>query len=322
VIEEVQTKGTIDRTALFSRLDSITPRGGTDFGIALSKAISLLSASRNKDRNQRIILLTDANPTAGASIEEIRAMSEDAFTASNRRLGVTYCGIGLSFDAASCAKLTQAHGTTVSSISNSAELKQVLMAEFNYLVSPVAFDVRVGFSSSDYSISAVFGGDEDCLRRDSFLEFRTMTASAVGAEGVKGSVLIIHLKPSGSPIVGRSSVRFTIDLTPAGKQSPEHQEHEYFLNSEPIPLTEKAFALSVYYRTLREMLPQPNVRKEFFTVDESATLIKLKEFLQSRPEEIRVSLCNEIKMVDQLIANHCEGQRPPEVAVALQLHGI
>jgi hypothetical protein len=116
------------------------------------------------------------------STEEIRVMSENAFTASNCRFGVTYCGISLSFDVASCAELTRAHGTTISSIGNSAELNQVLMAELNFLVSPVAFDVHVSLSSSDYSISAVFAGDDDCLRRDSLLEFRTMIASAVGIE--------------------------------------------------------------------------------------------------------------------------------------------
>jgi hypothetical protein len=124
-----------------------------------------------------------------------------------------YCGIDLSFDAASCAELTRAHGTIIFNISNSVELNHVLMVELNYLVSPVVFDVCVSLLSSDYSISAVFGGDNDCMRRDSLLNFRTMTASAVRVEGVKGSVLIIHLTPS----IGRPSVRATINSTPFGK---------------------------------------------------------------------------------------------------------
>jgi hypothetical protein len=172
-------------------------------------------------------------------------MSENAITASSCRLGMTYCGTDSSFAAASCVELTRVHVTTISS--NSVELNQILMAELNCLVWPSAFDVRVSLSSSDCSICAVFGGDDDCLRCHSLLEFRTMTASAVGTEGVKGSLLINHLTPTGSLSVGRRSVRVTIDFTPFGTQSREYQEHEYFLNGEPAPLAEKAFPLSVSY---------------------------------------------------------------------------
>jgi Ca-activated chloride channel family protein len=175
-IVDLKSKSDIDRTALFSGLDRIEPRGGTDFGIGLSSAIEMLQTSKIANRNQRIIFLTDAVPTLGSSTTALAERTEEAFVASNGLRGVTYCGSGLSFDAAACAELSRARSVSIYGISTSTELDHMLTSEFNYLVSPVAFDVRVGFSSSDYSISDVIGAERDCIRSDALLQFRTLSA--------------------------------------------------------------------------------------------------------------------------------------------------
>lgn len=308
ILEPLKKKSAIDHDSLFAQLDVIEARGGTDFGLGLAAAITMFKQFGRPNRNQRIIFLTDAGPTVGASADAIRDLTETAFTTSNGHLGVTYCGIGLSLDAATCAELCRAHNVSITSISDSAELEETLTTDFNYLVTPIAFDVRVGLTSDDYSVSAVFGGDSDCMRGDSLLEFRTFVASAVGAEGVKGSVLIIHLNPRPTMSQGRAAVRISIDFTPFGTQQVEHQENEYLLSDQAGPLTLKAFALSVYYRTLKEILPETNVRKDLFTLEETTMLVKLRDFMKALPSETAVRLEKEIGLVDQLIMNHTSDQ--------------
>jgi uncharacterized protein YegL len=151
-VQDLKTKNEINWNDVFSRLDGIEPRGGTDFGIGLSAAITMLKRSANGSRNQRIIFLTDAIPTVGTSETSITGRTEAAFIESHGFIGVTYCGIGLSFDASACAELSRARNTSIYCMSTSEELNHMLTSEFNYLVSSVALDVRVGFSSSDYSI--------------------------------------------------------------------------------------------------------------------------------------------------------------------------
>jgi hypothetical protein len=82
----------------------------------------------NKNPNQRIIFLTDAIPTVGVSTPKIREMAEKAFVKSRGRLGVTYIGIGLSFNAATCAELWRAHSTSVSSINDLSELEEIWLS--------------------------------------------------------------------------------------------------------------------------------------------------------------------------------------------------
>jgi hypothetical protein len=306
IIEEVKPKGAIDRETLFQRLNEISPRGGTDCGLGLSAAFTRLQAATHQDRNQRIFFLTDACLTAGASTNAIREMTETAFQASNGRLGVTYWGIGLSFDAAVCAELTRAHSASISSINNYAELYHILHAEFNYQVSPPAFDIHIGISSSDYVIAEVYGGDSDCREGDSLLEFRTYTASEAGAEGVKGSVLIIYLNPLGQAVGDRTSISISIDWTRSGGGDREHRSSDYFLNDEPLSVTEKAYALSTYYRTVRAMLPEKGERKIAFTGEDAAKLRILEGFLKNQRPDLTVQLAKEIKIVEDLIAKHCE----------------
>jgi hypothetical protein len=62
IIEEVKPKGTVDREGLFPRLDTVELRGTTNSGLRLSVAMSMLQCCSNKERNQRILFLTDACP--------------------------------------------------------------------------------------------------------------------------------------------------------------------------------------------------------------------------------------------------------------------
>jgi hypothetical protein len=312
VIEEMKPKSAIGRQQLFSRLDEIEPRGKTDFGLGLSVAISMFQNCSDKARNQRILFLTDACPTAGDSIETIREMAEKAFVESNGHLGVSYWGIGLSFDQKVCAELSRAHSTSVSSLSTSAELQEILTKEFNYLVSPSGFDVRIGLKSEDFEIAEVYGGDSDCQKSGSVLEFRTLMGSAVGVEGVKGAAVIIHLSPLREIVGRRSSVEIWFEWKPFGEMESERKSFEYFLNEEATLVTEKAYALSVYYQTMLKVLPESNVRKDEFTQEEEVMLRKLQRFLKSQRNEILIRIENEVKIVDNLIVKHCKTQEVTE----------
>jgi hypothetical protein len=117
------------------------------------------------------------------------------------------------------------------------------------------------------------------------------------------------LEPLRKDVGKRSSVEIWIEWTPFGAVEVQHQSYEYFLNDEPIAVTEKAYALSVYYRTLLKVLPERNVRKEDFTPEESSAITTLQGFLNGQRPEIKARMGSEIKIVDQLIANHCNNPR-------------
>jgi hypothetical protein len=300
----LRAKRAIDRGALFNRIDALTAGGTTNVELALRAAIKMIERSSNSRRNKRIVFLTDATPTEGRGVVFIRELSERAFVDSNDMIGITYIGIGLSFNAETTAELSRIHSSSVFAIGNWADLADLLTAEFNYLVSPIAFDIRITLSSLDYSISEVFGGDADCRKSAAVLSFRTITASSVRAAGVKGSVVVMHLTPRG--VAQRSLVHITVEYTPFGERRPVFQQQDYLLSDGPTPVTEKAYALSVYYRTLQNLLPAPSVTKNQFNWTEQWNLANLRDFLKSQSESIVAHFHAEISTVDSLIENYCE----------------
>jgi hypothetical protein len=253
------------------------------------------------------VFLTDATPTVGAGPNSLKTITEQAFIDWKGYLGVTYVGIGLSFDAKTSTELSHVHSTTIFSVSSPRELAD-MMNEFNYLVSPVAFDVRLGFSSSVYEIKSVYGGDDDARTDGGLIECRTMTASSVGPQGVKGSVLVIVLRPKDSvhnqELPSQSPITLSVKARLFGSEQEEHQKHQYVLRHDPNVVTEKAFALSVYFETLRSILPPQSVYKAEFTGKEMARLCKLQDFLREQRPEIARQLTHEQTMVDQLIRDH------------------
>jgi hypothetical protein len=82
------------------------------------------------------------------------------------------------------------------------------------------------------------------------------------------------------------------------------------VNNEPITVTEKVYALSVYYQTPLKVLPVRNVRKDEFTAEEAMILTKIQGFRKNQRTEIMVRIENEIKIVDSLIAKHYTNQMP------------
>jgi hypothetical protein len=78
IVETLKRKTSIDRERLFSELEGVTPRGGTNMEIGLSKAIEMMEMDPNSERNKRILFLTDACPNAGTDEHGLRGMAEQA----------------------------------------------------------------------------------------------------------------------------------------------------------------------------------------------------------------------------------------------------
>jgi hypothetical protein len=163
--------------------------------------------------------------------------------------------------------------------------------------------------SQDYGIDQVYGGDCDCQRSDSLMQFRTLITSSVDIEVVKDSGLIIDLNPFHPIVEGRCSNQILIEMISFVATEPERKSHEYSVKDQPIAVTEKAYALSAYHQTLLKVHPGRNDPKIEITADETMMLTRFQDFLKSQRTEIVVRIENEITMVDNFIAKHCPNPR-------------
>jgi Ca-activated chloride channel family protein len=301
IVEILKPKSEINQEQFVEKLETIDARGGTNMEIGMEKAIQMLLRDPNTQRNKRIIFITDDCPNIGKSEHGLREMAEQAFNESNGTLGITYIGVGLSFNATVSKELSKVKGTTIFSANSSTELKKTLVEDFNYIISPVAFDVSINLLSNGYAIETVYGTDADAAQSDKLLNFRTLTSSRISEEGVKGCAILIKLKetPKNDDDIS-PFLKVEIQYTPFRSVESERKVFvANFVHSDALAIR-KAIALSRYFDTLKELLPETSRGSLPFTNDDKAKLDQLKAFL-TQSNDIRHDLSIEIESLERLI---------------------
>jgi hypothetical protein len=301
VVGLLKAKGEVDRTELFEHLDLIKARGGTNMEIGMEAAIAMLKEDPHAERNKRIIFVTDDQPNIGRGAGGLREMAEAAFVESKGTLGVTYIGVGLSFNAAVSAELCKVRGTSVTTANSSSQLRKTLVEDFNYMVSPVAVDVEVSVNCPGFRIQAVYGCDEDAARPERMsLKFRTLTASALSPEGVQGGVILVKMEKTEAPADGAGTARVTIDFTPWKSEAREGLVSETPLVLSGSLATRKAIALSRYYDVMRETLPAEGDYRARLSDADKAKVTALKTYL-SGEEDVHRDLAPLIDALSKLL---------------------
>jgi len=185
--------------AIKGHIRELHSMGGTNLDAGLSLATTLLSGTREKSNDQyenRIIFMTDAMPNMGDT-------SDKAFLAriqdnAKARIYATIIGIGVDFNTALVDKITKARGANSYSVHSSTEFRKRLDAEFDYMVTPLVFDLSLAFQSAGFAIDAVYGSPEANAATGTLLRVNTLFPSPTNEEGARGGLILLRLKKTAS----------------------------------------------------------------------------------------------------------------------------
>jgi Ca-activated chloride channel family protein len=185
-----------DTKAIKDHVLELTPRGGTNWsegykeGMKLFDTITLDSAYEN-----RIIFITDAMPNRG----ELRKKGLFGMikSASEKKIYTSVIGVGVDFNNDLVEAVTKTKGANYFSIHSSKEFAKRLDKEFDYLVTPLVFDLKLSLDSSAYSIDSVYGAPKADIHNGKIFEVDTLFPSDSSNEGVKGGVILVKLKKTG-----------------------------------------------------------------------------------------------------------------------------
>jgi len=159
------------------------------------EAVGLLSPGIHglcRDRESRIIFLTDDMPNVGA-------VDGDDFLGmvgrvAERGIYTSLLGVGLDFNADVVEVMSKAKGAWFGSIKTSAEFRKRLDDEFDYMVTPLVFNLRLHLSSNAYTIDKVFGSPESDLSTGQLMRVNTLFPSTKNEHGeTKGGVVLLRL---------------------------------------------------------------------------------------------------------------------------------
>jgi len=197
---------TTDMDSIKEHILEIHPQGGTNMESGLNMATEMLAEYKdaNKDEYEnRIIFLTDAQPNTG------RLGRSDLTTITEKNAGnniyTTFIGVGLDFNTDLVESLTKVKGANYYSVHSSVDFKERMDEGFEYMVTPLVFDLKLTLESSDFEIEKVFGSPEANESTGELMKVNTLFPSKTEGGQTKGGIVLLKLKkktPEDAPIAG------------------------------------------------------------------------------------------------------------------------
>lgn len=138
----------IDKTKLIKTInEQIQARGMTALFAGLSKGINQLDKFLDKEKVNRVILLSDGEANVGPT--SVNQLSELAKIAAKKSIAVTTIGIGEGYNEALMAAIASYSDGNHAFVEKSSDLEAVFVREFKDVMSVVAQEVTVTITLND-----------------------------------------------------------------------------------------------------------------------------------------------------------------------------
>ena len=186
----------VDVGKLKEHVLEVQAQGGTNFEAGYSQGTSLFNESELEDSEEyenRIIVITDAMPNMGTTNRE--DLSKDIKENAEKGIYTTFVGVGVDFNTDVVECLSNTRGSNYYSVHSSEEFKKIMGEDFDYMVTPLVFDLKLKLDSDSFYIENVYGTDSRDYTDGTVLNVNTLFPSSSNSEGEsKGGIILLKLK--------------------------------------------------------------------------------------------------------------------------------
>ncbi|MFW5746436.1 MAG: VWA domain-containing protein [Nanoarchaeota archaeon] len=191
--------GTTDMQAIKDHILEIHQHGGTNMAAGMEEATKLFDDYLGADKGEyenRIIFLTDAMLNQGVHSEE----GLFGMTRGNADNGIhtTFIGVGVDFNTELVEEITKIRGANYYSVHSAEEFKTRMDDEFEYMVTPLVFDLGLRLDASGFEIEKVYGSPEADEATGQIMKVNTLFPSAREDGETKGGIVILKLRQIGN----------------------------------------------------------------------------------------------------------------------------
>ena len=144
----------LNKSSLIELIHSVNPGGKTNLYAGLEKGYELVSSILNQQFENRVILISDAGLNTGHTSESdnIQLVEKYAF----KGIGLTAIGMGENFNKSLIDAITSNYGGNYIFI-QSGEALQDHFSQFDFLVSPIAYNFRASLAIPGYRLTRAYG---------------------------------------------------------------------------------------------------------------------------------------------------------------------
>jgi Ca-activated chloride channel family protein len=195
VVEPLTKVGEKDLETLEDAILEIEEYSGTNMEAGMEKGTAAFGKYVEIDpseRENRIIFLTDAMPNLGETGESglLSILEENA----NQGIYTTFIGIGVDFNTELVEKITKVRGANYYSVHSASEFKERMDEEFDFMVTPLVFDILLRLDAPGYRIEKVYGSPEADEATGEIMKVNTLFPTKAEEGEVKGGIILIKLK--------------------------------------------------------------------------------------------------------------------------------
>lgn len=218
--------GDSDKTAIRNHILALKQRGGTNCSEGYKEGVKLFDEVALKgDFENRIIFLTDAMPNRGELTKnKLFGMAKEA---SAKGINTTFIGIGVDFNNDLVEAVSKTKGANYFSVHSSSEFAKLLDKEFDYMVTPLVYDLTLKLSSSNYSIEAVYGSPQADLTTGDVMKVNTLFPSANDGTATKGGVILVKLHKNKEAST-EQNLSLTVTYTDVEGNAQSHEQDASF----------------------------------------------------------------------------------------------
>jgi len=144
----------------------------------------------------RIVFLTDAMPNLGDTSEQGLL----GMTGGNADNGVytTFIGIGVDFNTELIEYITKIRGANYYSVHSAEQFEERMDDEFEYMVTPLVFDLRLALEGNGWEIEKVYGSPEADEATGELMKVNTLFPSKREEGETRGGLILLKLRKTSS----------------------------------------------------------------------------------------------------------------------------
>jgi Ca-activated chloride channel family protein len=246
-----------DMDRLFRDISYLEAGGATNLDAGMDLATSQFKGLREMssyEYENRVMILTDAEPNTG-DISSYGLMYNVKRNADSR-IYTTFIGVGVDFNSGLIDQITKVKGANYYSVHSYWHFRQRIEEEFEYMVTPLVFDLRLAFEADGWKIEKVFGSPEADAATGNLMYINTLfPAKSIDGEN-RGGIVVLKLAKTSFLSSARVSLKVSYEDrngrrdTSAAVVELDRKAPEYFDNTG----IHKAILLSRYAALLKNWM--------------------------------------------------------------------
>jgi len=190
--------GSTDMDAIKKHILDLEEQGGTYMEAGMEEGTKMLEEVSSSDPDtyeNRIIFITDAMPNIGDYSDEGlgRILADNA----DDRIYTSFVGVGVDFNTELVEALTKIKGANYFSVHSAKEFSKVLDEDFDYMVTPLVFDLSLNLDAQGWEIEKVYGSPEADEATGEIMKVNTLFPSKTEGGETKGGLVLLKLRKTG-----------------------------------------------------------------------------------------------------------------------------